>query len=246
MIFYRQRGGQHKNVQLALIVSLLLVVSMAGFWFGQQKPLLSVSSNLPADTVEQVIPDNALPQKVQKAEKVELKVELDNEQVEKVSTLDLNKKITEPIIDVIIKKEPEQKIISGEPKTTLQHEVKLDDNYKVEAVEGVSDDLLARFQSAIDETQDNSSQQVDVSHDTDGEIKSLTQMPTWVQNGVPNLLVEQHIYASNGQGWVKVNGRDRYQGDMITPDLQLSEILPQQIILIYRGEKFSLPALTNW
>jgi type II secretory pathway predicted ATPase ExeA len=233
---------QHKNVQLALIVSLLLVVSMAGFWFGQQKPLLSVSSNLPADTVEQVIPDNALPQKVQKAEKVEL----DNEQVEKVSTLDLNKKITEPIIDVIIKKEPEQKIIPGEPKTTLQHEVKLDDNYKVEAVEGVSDDLLARFQSAIDETQDNSSQQVDVSHDTDGEIKSLTQMPTWVQNGVPNLLVEQHIYASNGQGWVKVNGRDRYQGDMITPDLQLSEILPQQIILIYRGEKFSLPALTNW
>lgn len=233
---------QHKNVQLALIVSLLLVVSMAGFWFGQQKPLLSVSSNLPADTVVQVIPDNALPQKVQKAEKVEL----DNEQVEKVSTLDLNKKITEPIIDVIIKKEPEQKIISGEPKTTLQHEVKLDDNYKVEAVEGVSDDLLARFQSAIDETQDNSSQQVDVSHDTDGEIKSLTQMPTWVQNGVPNLLVEQHIYASNGQGWVKVNGRDRYQGDMITPDLQLSEILPQQIILIYRGEKFSLPALTNW
>ena len=71
-------------------------------------------------------------------------------------------------------------------------------------------------------------------------------MPAWVQNGVPNLRFEQHIYASNGEGWVNVNGRDRYQGDMIAAELQLSEILPQKIILLYRGEKFSLPALTNW
>jgi general secretion pathway protein A len=83
-------------------------------------------------------------------------------------------------------------------------------------------------------------------NNVDGEIKALTQMPAWVQNGVPKLSFEQHIYASNGEGWVNVNGRDRYQGDMITPELQLSKILPQQIILTYRGEKFSLPALTNW
>ena len=68
-------------------------------------------------------------------------------------------------------------------------------------------------------------------------------MPEWVQKGVPSLRFEQHIYASDDQGWVNVNGRDRYQGDMISQELQLKEILPQQVILKYRGEVFSLPSL---
>ena len=127
----------------------------------------------------------------------------------------------------------------------MTQRTKGDENYQIEAVEGVSDDLLARFQAAIDD-QSIQSPKVEVSDSVDGEIKPLTQMPAWVQKGVPNLRFEQHIYASNGEGWVNVNGRDRYQGDMITPELQLSEILPQKVTLLYRGEKFSLPALTNW
>ena len=108
--------------------------------------------------------------------------------------------------------------------------------------------MLARFQAAMDETKNQSTlpKKTEVSNNVDNDIKSLTQMPAWVQKGVPNLHFEQHIYTSDNQGWVKVNDRDRYQGDMITPELQLDEILPQHVILIYRGEKFSLPALTNW
>ena len=71
-------------------------------------------------------------------------------------------------------------------------------------------------------------------------------MPAWVQEGLPRLSFEQHIYASDGEGWVKVNGRDRYEGDSIANGVIIDEILPQQVILTYRGEKFSLPALTNW
>ena len=71
-------------------------------------------------------------------------------------------------------------------------------------------------------------------------------MPTWVQEGVPSLRFEQHIYASDGEGWVNVNGRDRYEGDTIVNGVIIDKILPQQVILSYRGEKFSLPALTNW
>ena len=52
--------------------------------------------------------------------------------------------------------------------------------------------------------------------------------------------------ASDGQGWVNVNGRDRYEGDIVADGLSIDKILPQQVILTYRGEKFSLPALTNW
>ena len=104
------------------------------------------------------------------------------------------------------------------------------------------------FQAAIDDTKDSAANQEasELSQAVDSEIKSITQMPAWVQEGVPSLRFEQHIYASDGEGWVNVNGRDRYEGDNIANGVVLDKILPQQVILTYRGEKFSLPALTNW
>jgi len=60
------------------------------------------------------------------------------------------------------------------------------------------------------------------------------------------LQFELHIFASDGEGWIRVNGEDKYQGDRIAEDLILTQILPQQVILNYRGESFSLPALSNW
>ena len=77
-------------------------------------------------------------------------------------------------------------------------------------------------------------------------IRPLAQMPQQIQNSIPSLDFEQHIYASDGQGWVKVNGRDRYEGDYIGDNLVVEKILPQKVILSFQGETFSLPALTNW
>ena len=232
---------QYKSVQTAVFVSLLLVVSMAGYWFGQKEPLPVISSELPGEIVKEVAQVNTKPQGEELAEP-------NDEPEAKLIAPSPSNKIKDPVREVFIKKEPEQKIASAEQKSPVKRTAKVDDNYQVEAVDGVSDDLLARFQAAMDETKSNpiSSPKAEVSDDVDDEIKPLTEMPTWIQNGVPSLQVEQHIYASDGQGWVKVNGRDRYQGDMIAAELELSEILPQKIILIYRGEKFSLPALTNW
>lgn len=130
-------------------------------------------------------------------------------------------------------------------------------NLATTELEQVSDELLTLFQTAVDETasKGNSNENVAMqskkvtvasSNDKQTAIKSLTEMPAWVQNGIPSLTFEQHIYSSDGLGWIHVNGRDRYEGDMITSELKVSEILPQQVILSYRGEFFSLPALTNW
>jgi type II secretory pathway predicted ATPase ExeA/nitrate/TMAO reductase-like tetraheme cytochrome c subunit len=143
-------------------------------------------------------------------------------------------------------------------------------NFDVDTVEGVSDDLLARFKKAMDETNTtgvesvnttDSSAQLDVTatsnkqrqtgrdvqyNDSDSRIPALASMPNWVQQGVPPLAFEQHIYATDGAGWVKINGRDRYEGDSIADGVILNEILPQKVILTYQGEKFSLPALRNW
>ena len=163
-----------------------------------------------------------------------------------------------------------------EPTTNLTYENnnQIDEetttNFDVDTVEGVSDDLLARFKKAMDETNttgvesvntSESSVQLDVTgalnkprqtgrdvqyNDSDSRIPALASMPNWVQQGVPPLAFEQHIYATDGAGWVKINGRDRYEGDSIADGVILNEILPQQVILTYQGEKFSLPALRNW
>ena len=118
-------------------------------------------------------------------------------------------------------------------------------NFVVEAEEGVSDALLASFQSAIEETKQDE-QPIEKPAVENGDLMPLTQMPVWVQDGVPSIAFEMHIYASDGQGWVRVNGRDRYEGDYIGRELLLNEILPQKVVLSFRGEKFTMDALTSW
>ncbi len=119
-------------------------------------------------------------------------------------------------------------------------------DFVVEATDGVSDELLASFQSAIEETKqfDDASEQE--SQQANSGLTPLTQMPVWVQDGVPSIQFEMHIYASDGQGWVRVNGRDRYEGDYIGRELLLNEILPQKVVLSFRGEKFTMAALSSW
>jgi len=140
------------------------------------------------------------------------------------------------------------------------------EDYTLTQEEGASSDLLARFQMAIDETlvQENQSASrvssnnmannitdansiTNKANNTDySQVKQLSQMSQTLQNTIPTLQFEQHIYASDGSGWVNVNSRDRYEGDFIADGLKLNKILPQRVILSYQGQKFSLAALTNW
>jgi type II secretory pathway predicted ATPase ExeA len=147
------------------------------------------------------------------------------------------------------------------------------EDYALMPVEGISSELLARFQMAIDETrvqdiqatsqfsnndipdeiiedspianQDNDSS-IQGEDKGNSQVKPLSQMSQEIQNAIPALQFEQHIYASDGSGWVNINGRDRYEGDYIADGLKLNKILPQRVILSYQGKLFSLSALTNW
>lgn len=132
-----------------------------------------------------------------------------------------------------------------EPATNSNHESKNKD-FVIEATDGVSDELLASFQSAIEETKQPDSVEQKIEQSSDSHLAPLTQMPTWVQDGVPSIAFEMHIYASDGQGWVRVNGRDRYEGDYIGRELLLNEIRPQEVVLSFRGEKFTMAALSSW
>jgi len=278
--FEQSPWWQNKNIQIALAASALVGVLVMGYWLGQtqntdvsinefsvspqEKPLVQAASKaLPAgaeksvETLVKTVPVQE--EKVQKLQpetpQIVVSGEIKNDSVEKVmkplevqvqsSDIAELKPSTKPVTKPVTKSMKKPKL---EPYSKPDSEKK---NYQVEAVDGVSDDLLARFQAAIEETENTkkiepNQLKAKQTQSADSEIKSLTQMPAWVQEAVPSLRFEQHIYASDGEGWVNVNGRDRYEGDSIANGVVIEKILPQQVILTYRGEKFSLPALTNW
>ena len=245
---------QHKNSKLAMTACVLVLVLFTGFWFGQKQELLQASS---VKLQETVVTKPA----VLAAKSVST---VTAKEITSVKETDL-KKETVVLVELAPLKVPQQKaeiqlvalqpdilqpdILEQTKEASAQSSAQIADiehknDYQVEAADGVSDDLLARFQAAIDDTKDSTD--AELSQTVEGNIKSLTQMPVWVQEGVPSMRFDQHIYASDGAGWVKVNGRDRYEGDSIANGVIIDKILPQQVILTYRGEKFSLPALTNW
>jgi len=165
----------------------------------------------------------------------------------------------EAIKDFIVEPIEQPKVVGYQPEKVIGNlpaNAQIRQEFTVTAAEGVSDDLLERFQSAINETNDltltdnesrlkNEVSSID-DYSVDGDIKSLLDMPKSIQDSVPALQFEQHVFVSDGQGWVRVNGEDKYQGEEIISGLELVNILPQKVILSYQGEKFSLPALSSW
>ena len=115
-------------------------------------------------------------------------------------------------------------------------------DFDLSQLEGVSDELLAKFSQAVEET----AGQQPVNTESPVEVPSLVDMPVWLQNQVPQMQFEVHIFATDGAGWVRVNGRERYEGDLVAGDVKLERIMQDKVILSLDGELFSLPALSSW
>jgi hypothetical protein len=119
----------------------------------------------------------------------------------------------------------------------------------VQAAQGVSDELLSRMQVAISETGSNASAQpvtTATNHLPELAIASIAELPATVKNALPSIHFTMHIYASDGESWVRVNGADKRPGDMIDLGLELAEIRPQQVLLRFQQQLFYMPALSNW
>ncbi|MFD2167932.1 AAA family ATPase [Thalassotalea euphylliae] len=112
-------------------------------------------------------------------------------------------------------------------------------------LESNSNDLLNRLQDAIEET-DQIADSDYVEPEPEQPVPSLLDMPSHIQNRVPAMQFEVHIYATDGNGWVRVNGRERYEGDIVANGITLAQILPDLVILEMDGAQFSLPALSSW
>ncbi len=251
------------------LVALLILVSSAGVWWGTKQTLETASLPDGLTNKAQVI-DTTNKIKMLQAELDEQRA-LVNQAVdernqvtasnddgagklisEKTTDIDKNndtyppfeselQDASNPTVSNLVVSNADNAVIAEPVK-----EVAKNKDYVVEATDGVSDELLASFQSAIAETKQVDEPVALVDGGSDTSLVSLAQMPTWVQDGVASLQFEMHIYASDGQGWVRVNGRDRYEGDYIARELLLSEIRPQEVVLSFRGEKFTMLALSSW
>ena len=248
---------QQKNAKLAMAASVIALVLFSGYWLGQGQYINVVSNELPK-AGELQLNEESLPvlQPIIKQEPVkeltkESTIELPQQKQEQqiVISGDAQGKPALKIPELpkeIVKTEKEH--FNETPKPKPVPLTVNENDYQVEAVDGVSDDLLARFQNAIDETEQESSSDnsTDRNEIVEVAVPALSDMPAWVQNDLPSLSFEQHIYASDGESWVKVNGRDRYAGDNISGELVLNHIYAQKVILTFKGEQFSLPALSTW
>lgn len=119
---------------------------------------------------------------------------------------------------------------------------------------GLSPQLAQQLKSAIaatDETPyyDNEATERRAVPQTNPEpaVVPLGQLPVAVQDRLPSLNFEQHIYSSTPESrWVKVNGREVFEGDEVASGVKIYRIDPRQVVLAFDGYLVSMPALSEW
>jgi len=251
--YYLPSWWQNKSIKILAACTVLSTLVFTGYYLGHNQQELTKK-------VEGVITDQ-VPQRFMETNAIVVDDNVDNPIDEKIADSSVLVEVDDVSSENISLKQA--KIVIEKdvhvPKTVINRESKMEIaaietaeekeidkvDYQIDAIEGVSESLLARVQEAIEETND-SEQDIKTDTQTNDEILPLVDMPQWLQNALPNIVFTMHIYASDGAGWVTVNGRDRYEGDYIDHELLLSEILPQKVILNFRGEKFTMAALSSW
>jgi len=241
-------------IKISISIILLSTVLSGGIWWGQHQHFQQQTSVKPSN-VKKEPPNKEQAGQVASKTKSEITVQQrdltsraeSNSKLKRHNSVTLvNKSITavvseKPLILGYKSEEYRQRLSSG----ISDKEAK---EYKVKATDGVSDELLQTFQNAINETG------IEAEHDATMSDKSvlnenvqpLSEMPAWLQKALPPLKFEMHIFASDGNGWVRVNGKDAHEGSTIAKKVVLEKILPQQVILNFQGEEFSMPALSSW
>lgn len=138
-----------------------------------------------------------------------------------------------------------------EAEQVAEQGVELDPNVTT-SQSAVSPELLRKFNQAIEEldnekasTPEPRAKEAEINIHND--IPRIDQLPVRVMTNLPTMTFSAHMYASRSQDrWVRVNGRRLGEGDVIADTVQIVSIEPQRIILTFRGEMFSMAALTDW
>lgn len=216
-------------------------ISMEQATDNTQRPKQTLASNISSDSAAAATaPVVALPAK----QKIAAEDYFDNPPVrEKVA-------VTPPVVK---QAEPAQITPIVTQENIASNTVDANQRVALEAADGVSDELLKLVQQAIDDTAKESNtsnqpaiQQPEAEAFDVQNVPPLSAMPSHFQNQVPSIDFTMHIYSSKGDGWVRVNGKDAYEGDVIAEGLTLKKIDVQKVVLEFKGEVFTLPSMSQW
>jgi hypothetical protein len=139
-----------------------------------------------------------------------------------------------------------QLVVSAEKPIAAQQPL----NFEVQEVEGVSDNLLDLFVEAVkataqEQAEANPSAESAVSKKI--ALRRIDQLPQHLQADLPSLSFTMHMYSTDvSNSWVRVNGQDKYTGEQLAAGLTLVAIEQQQLVLEFRGQQFTMEALSSW
>ncbi|MEE2024193.1 general secretion pathway protein GspB [Alkalimonas mucilaginosa] len=140
--------------------------------------------------------------------------------------------------------EPEPAIIAAEPQSRPARAA-LPSLDELEVTE-VSAELQQRFSQVVDELEQAGQRREQV-RVHDAPARTISELPPQLLQQLPPMRFEAHVFASvPSRRWVKVNGRTLQQGQWLSTDIQLVEIYPNHVVLRYRQQEFSMPALAEW
>lgn len=80
-----------------------------------------------------------------------------------------------------------------------------------------------------------------------GTLLELWQLPAALRAGVPPLDFSLHVYSTQReQRSIIINNRMMREGEYVNPQLALSAITPDGVVMKYRNEYFRVSILENW
>lgn len=121
------------------------------------------------------------------------------------------------------------------------------DDLKLDSLDlsGLSPELAKRVQQAFN-VESGSSNSVEQDRAIKTAIKLVENERQFVGQ-LPAMNLQTHMYASNKDSrWVKINGRELYEGDWLNNQIRLISISPRNVVIEYKGESIEIPALYEW
>lgn len=110
----------------------------------------------------------------------------------------------------------------------------------------VPDTLKNAFAQAVNDTEATADYEVTQGSRTSSRVQPVELLPDGLQNMLPAIKYQAHIYSSTAdKRWIKLNGRELYEGESIGA-LKVLEITPDQSVIDFDGYEFSLKALQDW
>ena len=79
------------------------------------------------------------------------------------------------------------------------------------------------------------------------ENQRLSELSQQTKDAIPSIFYERHDYSGRpGQSVVVLNGKALKAGGSPASGVRVEEILPDSVVLDYRGTEFRLRALNSW